>query len=372
MNQHNRLFVGLDVSKLKISVAVADGERGGDVRFYGDIASDPTSVANIVKKLAMRGAALHFCYEAGPTGYELYRQLTDMGHDCVVVAPSLIPKRPGDRVKTNRRDAVSLARLHRAGELTAVWVPDRGHEAMRDLVRAREAAQEAQKRARQQLQSFLLRHGRIYSGRSSWSLAHMRWISTLKFEHPAHFIVLKEYCQAIEDAEVRLKRLTDLISETVKSWTMAPVVEAYQALRGVSLIAAVVFIAEIGDIRRFETPRQLMAFLGLVPSESSTGEHVKRGGITKAGNCRARRMLVEGAWAYRFPARVSRTKQAQLEGLPRIVREIAWKGQLRLCSRYRKMILAGKHKAIAITAIAREMGAFLWAIGQEVQPAHQA
>jgi transposase len=243
---------------------------------------------------------------------------------------------------------------------------------MRDLVRAREAAQEAQKRARQQLQSFLLRHGRVYSGRSSWSLAHPRWRSALKFEHPAHSIVLKEYCQAIEDAEVRLKRLTDLSSETVKSWTMAPVVEAYQALRGVSLIAAVVFVAEIGDIRRFENPRQLMAFLGLVPSESSTGEHVKRGGITKAGNSRARRMLIEGAWAYRFPARVSRTKQAQLEGLPRTVREIAWKGQLRLCSRSRNMIRAGKHKAIAITAIAREMAAFLWAIGQEVQPAHHA
>lgn len=200
----------------------------------------------------------------------------------------------------------------------------------------------------------------------------MRWISALKFEHPAHFIVLKEYCQAIEDAEVRVKRLSDLISETAKSWTMAPVVEAYQALRGVSLIAAVVFVAEIGDTRRFENPRQLMAFLGLVPSESSTGEHVKRGGITKAGNSRARRMLVEGAWAYRFPARVSRTKQAQSEGLPRTVREIAWKGQLRLCSRYRKMIRAGKHKAIAITAIAREMAAFLWAIGQEVQPVHHS
>jgi len=241
-----------------------------------------------------------------------------------------------------------------------------------NIVRAREAAQEAQKRARQQLQSFLLRHGRVYSGRSSWSLAHRRWISTLKFEHPAHLIVLQEYCQAVEDAEVRLRRLTDLIAETVRSWTMAPVVEAYQALRGVSLMAAVVFVAEIGDIRRFENPRQLMAFLGLVPSESSTGEHVKRGGITKAGNSRARRMLVEGAWAYRFPARVSRSKQAQLEGLPRTVREIAWKGQLRLCSRYRNMILSGKHKAIAITAIAREMAAFLWAIGQEVQPAHHA
>jgi transposase len=368
MDQHSSLFVGLDVSKLKIAVAVADGVRGGEVRFYGDIASDPASVSTIVEKLAKRGAVLHFCYEAGPTGYELYRQITEMGHDCVVVAPSLIPKRPGERVKTNRRDAVSLARLHRAGELTAVWIPDRGHEAMRDLVRAREAAQEAQKRARQQLQSFLLRHGRIYSGRSSWSLAHMRWISTLKFDHPAHFVVLKEYCQAIEDAEVRLKRLTDLISETVESWTMAPVVQAYQALRGVSLIAAVVFVTEIGDIRRFENPRQLMAFLGLVPSESSTGERVKRGGITKAGNSRARRMLVEGAWAYRFPARISRTKQAQLEGLPRAVREIAWKAQLRLCARYRKLIIAGKHKGIAITAIAREIAAFLWAIGQEVDP----
>ncbi|WP_427149649.1 IS110 family transposase, partial [Rhizobium leguminosarum] len=321
---------------------------------------------------AKRGAKLHFCYEAGPTGYELYRQLIEMGHDCVVVAPALIPKRPGDRVKTNRRDAVSLARLHRAGELTPVWVPDRGHEAMRDLVRARDAAQEAQKRARQQLQSFLLRHGRIYPGRTVWSQAHMRWMSTLKFEHPAHFIVLKEYCQAIEDAEVRLRRLTDLITETVKSWTMGPVVHAYQALRGVSVMAVVVFLVEIGDIRRFENPRQLMAFLGLVPSESSTGEHVKRGGITKAGNGRARRVLIEGAWTYRFPARVSRTKQRQLTGLPRAIREIAWKGQVRLCARYRAMLAAGKHKAVTITAIAREMGAFLWAIGQEVQPAAQA
>ncbi|MBY5389656.1 IS110 family transposase [Rhizobium leguminosarum] len=372
MNQDSRLFVGLDVSKLKISVAVADSERGGEVRFVGDIPSDPASVSSIVKKLAKRGAKLHFCYEAGPTGYELYRQLIEMGHDCVVVAPALIPKRPGDRVKTNRRDAVSLARLHRAGELTPVWVPDRGHEAMRDLVRARDAAQEAQKRARQQLQSFLLRHGRIYPGRTVWSQAHMRWMSTLKFEHPAHFIVLKEYCQAIEDAEVRLRRLTDLITETVKSWTMGPVVHAYQALRGVSVMAAVVFVVEIGDIRRFENPRQLMAFLGLVPSESSTGEHVKRGGITKAGNGRARRVLIEGAWTYRFPARVSRTKQRQLTGLPRAVREIAWKGQVRLCARYRAMLAAGKHKAVTITAIAREMGAFLWAIGQEVQPAAQA
>ncbi len=205
MEQHSDIFVGLDTSKLKISVAIATGERNGEVRFYGDIPSDPGSV---VDKLATRGARLHFCYDAGPTGYDLHRQITAMGHDCVVVAPSLIPKRPGDRVKTNRRDAVSLARLHRAGELTSVWVPDAGHEAVRDLVRAREAASDALKRSRQQLQAFLLRHGRNYRGRTSWTQAHSRWLCSLQFEHPAHYIVLAEYRQAIEEAKVRLDRLT--------------------------------------------------------------------------------------------------------------------------------------------------------------------
>lgn len=234
-------------------------------------------------------------------------------------------------MKTNRRDAVSLAKLHRAGELTAVWAPDGGHEAMRDLVRARDTALEAQRRARQHLQAFLLRQGHVYSGRKAWSLAHEQWIARLQFEHPTHFVVLKEYCQAVEDAAVRLKRLSDLISETVETWSMAPIVRAYQALRGVALLSAVVFVVEIGDVRRFDNPRQLMAFLGLVPSENSTGEHVRRGGITKAGNRRARRVLIEDAWTYRFPARVGKSKQAQLEGLPREVREIAWKGQVRLC-----------------------------------------
>jgi transposase len=372
MEQHSEIFIGLDTSKLTISVAVANGERNGEVRFYGDIPSDPGSVRSMVDKLATRGARLHFCYEAGPTGYDLHRQIIAMGHDCVVVAPSLIPKRPGDRVKTNRRDAVSLARLHRAGELTSVWVPDAGHEAVRDLVRAREAASDALKRSRQQLQAFLLRHGRIYRGRTSWTQAHSRWLCSLQFEHPAHYIVLAEYRQAIEEATVRLDRLTKQVAETAASWSMSPVVEAYQALRGVGFMTAVTFVVEIGDVRRFDSPRQLMAFLGLVPCESSTGERVKRGGITKAGNMRARRALVEGAWTYRFPARVSTRIQARLEGLPRTVREIAWKGQVRLCARYRKLIMAGKLKTVAVTAIAREMAAFLWAIGQEVAPTTQA
>lgn len=371
MEQHSEVFIGLDTSKLKISVALADGERNGEVRFYGDISSDPGSVSSMVAKLAKSGARLRFCYEAGPTGYDLHRQIIGLGHECVVVAPSLVPKRPGDRVKTNRRDAVSLARLHRAGELTAVWVPDEAHEAVRDLVRAREAASEALKRARQQLQSFLLRHGRIYTGRTPWTRAHIRWLTQQTFAHPAHQIVLAEYSQAIEDAGVRLDRLTRQVTETAATWSMAPVVSAYQAMRGVAFMTAVTFVVEIGDVRRFDNPRQLMAYLGLVPSESSTGERVKRAGITKAGNMRARRVLVEGAWTYRFPARVSPTIQARLDGLPRTVREIAWKGQIRLCARYRKLIMAGKLKTVAVTAIAREMAAFLWAIGQEVAPAAQ-
>lgn len=372
MREHSELFIGLDVSKLKISVAVAEGGRNGEVRFFGDIDAGPASIAALVKKLAKRGAVLHFCYEAGPTGYDDYRQIRALGHECAVVAPSLIPKRPGDRVKTNRRDALSLAKLHRAGELTPVWVPDVGHEAIRDLVRAREGAVDALRRARQQLQSFLLRHGRVYTGRTPWTKAHARWLCEQTFEHPAHHIVLAEYRHAIEDAAVRLRRLTEQVTQTATSWSMAPVVQAYQAMRGVAFMTAVTFVAEIGDVRRFNNPRQLMAYLGLVASENSTGERVRRGAITKAGNSRARRVLIEGAWTYRFPARMSRVIEHRQAGLPKAVREIAWKSQVRLCGRYRKLTAAGKLKAVTVTAIAREMAAFLWAIGQEVAPTVQA
>jgi transposase len=291
-----------------------------------------------------------------------------LGHECAVIAPSLIPKRPGERVKTNRRDALTLARLHRAGELTAIWVPDPGHEAVRELVRAREAAMEDLREKRQQLQSFLLRHGRIFSGRKPWTQAHARWLSNLAFEHPAQYLVLREYRQAIEDAGARLEWLTQQVAEVVATWSMAPVVEAYQALRGVAFLTAVTFVAEIGDVRRFESPRQLMAYLGLVPCESSTGERVRRGSITKAGNPRVRRVLIEGAWTYRFPARMSRLLQERQEGLPQIVRAIAWKAQVRLCARYRRLMAAGKRHTVVTTAIAREMAAFLWAIGREIQP----
>jgi transposase len=368
VGEYSELFVGLDVSKLKISVAVAEGGRGGEVRFYGDIGSSPSVVATMIRKLSKPGVKLHFCYEAGPTGYELHRQITEAGHACSVVAPSLIPKRPGERVKTNRRDALSLAKLHRAGELTAVWVPDRTHEAMRDLVRAREAASNALKVAHQQLQSFLLRHGRLYTGKQPWTKAHSAWLCDQTFDQAAQQIVLEEYRRAIEEAEVRLDRLTGLVRQTAAAWSMAPVVNAYQTMRGVSLITAVTFAVEIGDVRRFESPAQLMAYLGLVPSESSTGERVRRGSITKAGNSRARRVLVEGAWTYRFPARMSRLLKARQGTVPKAARDIAWKAQVRLCGRYRRLIEVGKLKTVATTAIAREMAAFLWAIARQVEP----
>jgi len=264
---------------------------------------------------------------------------------------------------------VTLARLHRAGELTGVWAPDPAHEAVRDLVRAREAAADDLRRKRQQLLSFLLRHGRIYSGGGHWTLAHRRWLAGQKFDHAAQQIVFQEGINAIEDSLQRLRRLEKQLALIVPEWSMAPVVEAYQAMRGASFLVAVTFTAEIGDVRRFDTPRQLMSFLGLVPAESSTGDTIRRKGLTLAGNRRARRALVEAAWTYRYPARVSETLRARLEGLPKPVRDIAWKAQVRLCARYRRLSGTGKKLPIVVAAIAREMAAFLWAIGREVAPA---
>ena len=368
MKKYSEEFIGFDTAKRKHALAVADGERHGEVRYLGEIDSSPATVEKVIRKLAARYRKLHVCYEAGPTGYGLYRQVEALGHDCTVVAPSLIPKKPGDRVKTNRRDAVTLARLHRAGELTRVWVPDTIHEAVRDLTRAREGAAEDLRKKRQRLLAFLLRHGRIYAGPKHWTVAHLRWLAQQKFEHPAQQIVFQDAINTIEDAIGRLRGLDQQLAAIVPSWSMAPVVAAYQAMRGVSFLVAVTFVAEIGDVRRFDNPRQLMSFLGLVPSERSTGDAVRRASLTLAGNRRARRVLIEAAWTYRYPARVSETLRVRNEGLPKAVRDIAWKGQVRLCARYRRLVAAGKKTPVAIAAIAREMAAFLWAIGQHVQP----
>lgn len=368
MSEYKEAFVAFDVAKAKNAVALAEGDRNGEVRYLGEIANTPEATLKLVKKLEGKYHKLHFCYEAGPTGYGLHRQMTDLGHACIVVAPSLIPSRPGDRVKTNRRDAVTLAKLLRAGELTAVWVPDAIHEAVRDLSRARETALEALRRKRQQVTSFLLRHGRVYPGKKTWSTRHARWLADQKFAHPAQQIVLQEAIDAVREAEARLGRLEQALAEVMPTWAMAPVVMAYQAMRGIAFLTAVTFVAEVGDLRRFDSPRQLMSYLGLVPSERSTGDSIRRGGITKTGNRRARRILVEGAWTYRHGARVGRGMLDRLTGVPKAVKDIAWKAQIRLCGRYRRLMANGKRLPVVTTAIAREMAAFLWAIAQHVAP----
>jgi len=375
-------FVGMDVHKATIAVAVAEGVRGGEVRQLGIFPNRAEVIAKLAKRLAGDGRELSFCYEAGPCGYGLQRQLEGLGHACVVVAPSLIPSKPGDRVKTDRRDALSLAKLHRAGELTAVWVPDAAHEAMRDLVRARATAVRVLGKARQHLQGFLLRHGRIYAGRTTWTLAYRRWLTTLRFAHPAQQIVLQDYIHAVQDAEGRVARLAEQITDLLPSWSLAAVVQALQAMRGVGQIVAVTVAAEVGDFSRFANPRQLMAYLGLVPSERSSGGTVRRGGITiglcpiprrdvsgadRAGNALARRVLIEGAWTYRMQARVSRKLHDRIEQLPSTIRDTAWKAQLRLCGRYRHLVAAGKAKVVVTMAIAREMVGFIWAIARQVQ-----
>ena len=288
MEEHSKVFIGVDAAKLRHAVAVAEDGRQGEIRYLGEIGADAESVRRLVAKLEKRhGSRLHFCYEAGPTGYGLYRQLIELGHKCDVVAPSLIPRKAGDRIKTNRRDAQQLARLLRAGELTAVWVPDKAHEAVRDLVRARQAAVDDLRRKRQALSSMMLRQGRVYPGKKTWGARHAQWLQAQRFDHPAHGLVLQELLLAARHAGERLERVETAITEFLPGWSLAPVVEALRALRGVSLVGAVTIMAEIGDLRRFDSPRQLMGYLGLVPGERSTGESVRRFGITtvSCSNC---------------------------------------------------------------------------------------
>ena len=327
----------------------------------------PLRSGKLCDRLERRGNALAFCYEAGPCGYGVHRQLTSLGHRCDVVAPSLIPHKSGDRVKTNRRDATMLARLHRAGELTPVWVPDADHEAMRDLIRLRSVVRQIVTRTRQHLQGFLLRHGRKHGRGTAWRMAYRRWLSTLAFGHPAQQIAFQDYTDAVMDAERRLKRVEEQISGLLPEWNLRPVVDALQAMRGIALINAVVLVAEVGDFTRFSNPRQLMAYFGLVPGERSSGETIRRGGITKTGNTHARRALVEGAWAYRMKARIGRHKVDRIEALPKIIRDIGWKAQVRLCTRYRRLRARGKTANVVNVAIAREMVGFIWSIACTVQ-----
>jgi len=359
-------FIGIDTAKLRNAVAIAEAGRRCEVRYLGEVDASEAATRKLVAKLAAKYKRLSFCYEAGPTGYGLYRLITSLGHECQVAAPSLIPKKPGERVKTNRRDAEGLARLLRAGELTAVWVPDDRHEAMRELTRARDAARQDLTRKRQQVSSMLLRLGRHYPGLKTWNARHRSWLANLKLDHREQRFVLEELLQAERQAGERVERLEQAIREAVADWSLGFMVPALMAMRGVDLVAAVTVLAEIGDLSRFKNPRQLMAYLGLVPSERSTGESVKRGSITKAGNGRARRVLVEAAWCYRHPPRVGYEKQTLVAAAPRRAREIACKAQVRLCKRFRMLSRRGKKSTVVATAIARELAAFMWALAREV------
>ena len=366
--EHTR-FIGLDIHKERISVAVAESGRSGAVEYLGEIANEPGAISKLCDRLRRPGKALAFCYEAGPCGYGIHRQLTRLGHRCDVVAPSLIPTKAGDRVKTNRRDATMLARLHRAGELTPVWVPDADHEAMRDLIRLRSVVRQIVTRARQHLQGFLLRHGRKHGRGTAWRMAYRRWLSTLAFEHPAQQIALQDYVDAVMDAERRLKRVEEQVFGLLPDWNLRPVVDGLQAMRGIALINAVVLVTEVGDFTRFSNRRQLMAYFGLVPGERSSGETVRRGAISKTGNAHVRRALVEGAWAYRMKARIGRHKVDRIEALPKVVRDIGWKAQVRLCTRYRRLRARGKTANVVNVAIAREMVGFIWSIACTIQSA---
>jgi len=361
------MFVGLDVHKESIEIALAPS-GGSEVRSYGSIAGDLDAVDKAIRNIRGKHRQLNFVYEAGPCGYALYRHLTKRGFACAVVAPSMIPKRSGDRIKTDRRDAIMLARAHRAGDLRAVYVPGPEDEAIRDLTRSREDAMISGKRARQQLGALLLRQNIRYPGNRAWTQAHQRWLARIAMPQPVQQIVFQEYLHAVDEAHQRMERITEQLRQTVACWRMAPVAGALQSLRGVSLIAASSVLAELGDLTRFDNPRHLMAFLGLVPSQYSSGPRQQMGHITKTGNSHARRMLVEAAWAYRFPARISRGLRDRQENLPQAVTDIAWKAQMRLCRKYRRMAARGKLKQVITTAIARELSGFIWAIAREVKP----
>jgi transposase len=366
MTHTNTRSIGLDVHKESIAVAYVAQDHGAEVTSLGTIGTRQCAIDPLIRKRQSKSKHLVFVDEAGPCGYWLYRYLTKKGLACWVVAPSLMPKKTGDRVTTDRRDAVQLARLMRSGDLTPVYVPKVEDEAIRDLTRAREDTIGDLKAAKFRLKAFLLRHDIRYTGRATWGPAHLRWLSEVVCATPAQQIVFQEYLRAVNEHTERLQRLEHALHEQAKAWRLHPVVEALQALRGVPCTVAVTLVAELGDLSRFDTPRELMKCLGLVPSEYSTGERRRQGSITTAGNTHARRVLVEGAWAYRYPAKVSRHLQLRLEQHPKAIQDISWKAQVRLCKRYRRLIARGKHANQVVVAIARELTGFMWAIAKQI------
>jgi transposase len=356
-------FLGLDVHAETIAVAIA--EPDGEVRSLGTIANRTESIRKLLKKLGPV-EQLKACYEAGPTGYVLYWQLAELGVRCEVIAPTLVPMKAGDRVKTDRRDAERLARSYRSGDLTPVWVPNEGSEALRDLVRAREAAKQDQLRARHRLSKFLLRTGqRRAAGVKAWTQAYLTWVKQIHFTQAARESTLLDYLHEVEHMAERVKRLEQAIADAVQvaSPQMQEVVRGLQALRGIAQISAVTLVAELGELSRFESARQLMGYSGAVPSEDSSGQRTRRGGITKTGNAHLRRIAIEAAWSYRLRPGVGPALRKRQEGVSEEIKEIAWKAQHRLHKRYTRLAAAGKDQRRIITAVGRELLGFIWAIG---------
>lgn len=360
-------YVGLDVHKDSISVAIAKAGRE-EAESLGSITNEPEAIAKLVRRLRQPVEKLIFCYEAGPCGYGIYRQLKAMGVDCLVVAPSLIPQRPGERIKTDRRDARKLARLLRSGELTPVWVPDEKEEALRDLTRAYEDAQEDILRKKNQIGKLLLRLGlRPPAGVKAWTIKYRQWLNSLRFNQPGQAIVLKEYIHALEAAEAMAERLEAEIAVLAEESDQAPVIKALQCLRGVALITAATVVAEVGDLTRFTSPKELMSYAGLVPSEYSSSGKRRQGAITKSGNAHIRRTVVEAAWHYRRLPAIGYGLKKRQEGQPEKIKAISWQAQHRLNLKFRRLTGRGKMKQVAVVAVARELLGFMWAIAQEVK-----
>ncbi|MEI8673258.1 IS110 family transposase [Vibrio sp. SA48] len=361
-------YVGLDVHKDTIAVAIASPERQGEVRFWGNISSSKDSVIRLMKKLMKLYPSFLVCYEAGPTGYGIYRLLLSSNIDCTVVAPSRIPKISTNKIKNDHRDAVALARLLRAGELVEVWVPDITHEAMRDLIRARSCSKKDEKVAKQRIQSILLRAGKRYD-KKMWTVRHRIWLANQSFPLPSQQIAYEHYRQSLEQIENRITQLDQEIDRLLPDWSLYNLVNQLQALKGVGRTIAISVVAELGDFSRFSNPKQIMAFLGLIPSEYSSGTTVRKAGITKAGNVELRRLLYEAAWSYRTKAKVGNWLVTyRPDSVCQEAKDISWKAQQRLCFRYRSLLARGKRSQVAITAVARELLGFMWDIAVTIQP----
>ena len=360
-------YIGLDVHKDTIAVSIAEAGRI-KARFYGTIPNTSAAVSSLLKKINPDGEVLEFCYEAGPCGFGLYRQLTASGHQCQVIAPTLIPVRASDRIKCDRRDCLRLGELLRAGELTPVWVPDADQEAIRDLMRSRDDFVCIRKQSQQQLLAFLLRHSLHWrGGKKNWTQIFWKWLEAIQMPSAHQQAALKAYIDNVRILNEQIQAIEKQIHVAKSGWSLEPIVDGLMALRGVNLIAAMGFISELGDLSRFSKPTELMAYLGLVPSEHSSGNSRHQGGITKSGNGHVRRLLIESGWCYRFTARKSREIQARAEKTSLEVQAIAWKAQKRLCARYQALSERGISSCKVVTAVARELAGFVWAIAEQVR-----